>query len=119
MRARSASFLCKYHLHDSRAFRILFEPARDDTRSPDAGLSDPLLAVAVGDSGELSTMHACRAMFRFLEAYFERGTGSDEIAMLLSGLAIDEDGRPTDPAAWDDWLTAIDDARGGHDAASG
>lgn len=69
------------------------------------------------DSGELSTMQAYRAMFRFLEAYFERG-GSDEIAMLLSGLAINEDGRPMDPAAWDDWLTAIYQARGGPDAGS-
>jgi hypothetical protein len=71
----------------------------------------------MGDSDELSTMHAYRAMFRFLEAYFER-TGSDEVAVLLSGLAINEDGRPMDPAAWDDWLTAIDEARGGPDAGS-
>lgn len=62
-------------------------------------------------------MHAYRAMFRFLEAYFER-TGSDEVALLLGDMAINEDGRPMDPTARDGWLTAVGEARGGPDAAS-
>ena len=61
-------------------------------------------------SDALTTTHGYRAMFRFLEGYFER-THSDEIGALLGGMAIDEDGRPMDPAAWDDWLKAVDEAR--------
>ena len=46
-------------------------------------------------------------MVCFLEAYWER-TQSDEIGALLGGLALDADGRPMDPAAWSDWLAAIE-----------
>jgi hypothetical protein len=57
-------------------------------------------------------------MFRFLEGYFER-TGADEIGALLGGLATDEDGQPMDPAAWDDWLAAVDQTRGRSDPGEG
>lgn len=60
----------------------------------------------------LSTRDAYRAMFRFLEAYYDR-TGSDELGALLGGLAIDEDGHPMDPAAWTDWLAAVSAVIGG------
>lgn len=58
---------------------------------------------------ELTPVAAYLAMFRFLEAYYER-TGADEIGALLGGLAMNEDGQPMDPAAWEDWLTAVDQA---------
>lgn len=51
-------------------------------------------------------------MLRFLEGHFE-WTDSDELAALLGGLVLTEDGRPMDPAAWDDRLAAIDQAIGG------
>lgn len=63
-------------------------------------------------SDQLSTRDAYRAMFRFLEAYYDR-TGSDELGAILGGLAITEDGQPMDPAAWTDWLAAVRDVTGG------
>jgi hypothetical protein len=42
---------------------------------------------------------AYRAMFRFLEAYDHRNGAPDEIGALLGGMALDEAGRPLDPAA--------------------
>lgn len=58
----------------------------------------------------LTPEQAYRAMFAFLEAHWKR-TGSDEVAGLLGGMALTEDGRTMDPAAWDDWLEAIEAAR--------
>jgi len=63
-------------------------------------------------SDQISTRDAYRAMFRFLEAYYHR-TGSDELGALLGDLAIDEDGQPMDPAAWTDWLAAVNAVIGG------
>lgn len=68
-------------------------------------------------SDQMSTRDGYRAMFRFLEAYYDR-TGSDELGALLGGLALDEDGRPMDPAAWTDWLAAVRDATGGGDPSA-
>jgi len=55
----------------------------------------------------LSRMQAYQAMFKFLEAYYARGK-ADEIGILLGQLAIAADGKPMDPAAWNDWLKAVD-----------
>jgi hypothetical protein len=68
-------------------------------------------------SDRLSTREAYEAMFRFLEAHYDR-TGSDELGALLGGLAIDEDGEPMDPAAWTDWLAAVRIATDGGDASA-
>jgi hypothetical protein len=68
-------------------------------------------------SEKLSTDGAYRAMFRFLEVYYDR-TGSDQLGALLGGLAIDEDGQPMDPAAWEDWLAAVDDVMRGGDPSA-
>ncbi len=54
--------------------------------------------VSVGD--------AYRAMFGFLEAYFER-TKADEVAVLLGSMNLADDGEPMDPAVWQDWLMAV------------
>ena len=54
--------------------------------------------VSVGD--------AYRAMFGFLEAYFER-TRADEVAVLLGSMNMADDGKPMDPALWQDWLMAV------------
>jgi len=64
---------------------------------------------------KLTPQEAYEAMFRFLEAYYDR-TGSDEIGALLGGMALDEDGQPMDPAAWSDWLAAIGEVARGDDA---
>jgi hypothetical protein len=68
-------------------------------------------------SDQLSTRDAYRAMFRFLEVHYER-TGSGELGALLGGLAINEDGQPMDPAAWTDWLAAVNDAISGDDSGT-
>ncbi len=54
---------------------------------------------------------AYRAMFAFLEATWERTGRGDELGALLGGLALDADGRPMDPAAWTDWLAAVEQSR--------
>lgn len=52
---------------------------------------------------------AYRAMFRFLESYFER-TRAEEIAALLGSMALADDGLPMDPAMRSDWHTAVQGA---------
>lgn len=49
-------------------------------------------------------------MLRFLEAHHDR-TQADELGAFLGGLVLDEDGQPMVPAAWDDWLDAVESAR--------
>ena len=63
---------------------------------------------------------AYRAMWRFVRAYWERG-GSEpaELALFMSYMKPDKWGEPWpenpvaagDPAAWADWLAAIDSVR--------
>jgi hypothetical protein len=52
-----------------------------------------------------------RAMFAFLEAYWERGLkSSDDIAVMLGSMNYaDENGtpRPLDIAQWHDWLDTV------------
>jgi len=56
---------------------------------------------------DLSAEQAFRAMGLFLENYFER-TGYDELGFLLTDLQILDDGKPLDPAAWEDWLACVE-----------
>jgi hypothetical protein len=64
---------------------------------------DENTTITVGD--------AYRAMFKFLDAYWERGLRSDdEIANLLSSMEYGDELGPTqtmDPAQWHDWLDAV------------
>lgn len=54
----------------------------------------------------LTAAEAMVAMQLFLEMYWERGK-SDEIAMLLSSLMIQSDGKCADPALWNDWNSCV------------
>ncbi|MEK6733572.1 MAG: hypothetical protein AABY27_00490 [Pseudomonadota bacterium] len=54
----------------------------------------------------LNECEAYEAMFNFLEAYYNR-TKSDDIGSLLGDLQLLDDKQPADPAAWRDWLEAI------------
>ena len=57
----------------------------------------------------LSPEQAFQAMFIFLNEYYERTGGVSELGAVLSDIQINPpDGVPADPAAWDDWLAAID-----------
>jgi hypothetical protein len=59
---------------------------------------------------QLSPEQAFNAMFVFLDQYYERTGRSPELGALLGELQLNRDGRPFDPAAWDDWLAAINKA---------
>ena len=56
-------------------------------------------------NSELSFEEAYCAMLKFLEMYYEV-TNSDEIAGMLGSMSLNADGKPMDPAFWDDWLNA-------------
>ena len=57
----------------------------------------------------LSAEQAFAAMALFLERYYARGSNGDDLAALLGDIQINErDGLPLDPAAWDDWLAAVE-----------
>ena len=55
----------------------------------------------------LNEIEAYRAMFFFLEDFYEK-TKSDELGGILGTLAMLEDGRPADPAIWNEWVKAIE-----------
>jgi hypothetical protein len=55
----------------------------------------------------LSTEQAFQAMAQFLEQYYDRVGKKAELAVVLSDMQIMPDGRPADPAAWEDWLDAV------------
>jgi hypothetical protein len=57
----------------------------------------------------LTFADAFTAMRIFLERHFKR-TGSEDIGSLLGDLQISEDGKPFDPAAWDEWLKSVEEA---------
>lgn len=61
----------------------------------------------------LSSREAYLAMFSFLEDYYSR-TQSDEIGSMLSGLCLMSDGKPMDPAYWDEWEQAVQKALNGN-----
>lgn len=54
----------------------------------------------------LNEYQAMQAMIIFLDQYYEQ-IKSDDIAILLGSLTILDDGKPADPAMWDEWLAAI------------
>ena len=57
----------------------------------------------------LSPEQAFRAMFIFLNEYYDRTGGTSELGSVLSDIQLNRpDALPADPAAWDDWLAAVD-----------
>jgi hypothetical protein len=50
-------------------------------------------------------------MFVFLNAYYERTEGKGELGAILGDIQINKDDLPMDPAAWNDWLAAIEAVR--------
>jgi hypothetical protein len=56
----------------------------------------------------LSSEQAFRAMFVFLNEYHQRTAKKAELGDVLGDIQLNEnDGMPADPAAWNDWLSAI------------
>ncbi len=60
----------------------------------------------------LSVREAYLAMYTYLESLYEQ-TGSDPLGGLLGGMSFIADGETADPAAWADWLRAVDKVRRG------
>ena len=58
----------------------------------------------------LTVDQAYRAMLAFLEREVDLTECSD-LADLLAGYRLDEDGRTSDPAVWEEWLEAVGRAR--------
>jgi hypothetical protein len=57
----------------------------------------------------LSPEQAFAAMAIFLERYYDRTGGDGDLGALLGDLQINRaDGFPLDPAAWGDWLSAVE-----------
>lgn len=48
-----------------------------------------------------------KSMYLFLRGYWER-TKSEDVGSLLSDLSLLPDGSPADPAAWSDWVAAVE-----------
>jgi hypothetical protein len=46
-------------------------------------------------------------MALFLERFYKRA--GDDMQTLLEDLSIEADGEPLDPAAWDDWVAALEE----------
>ena len=49
------------------------------------------------------------AMLKFIEGYYYRLNQPDLLAMLLGGFRLRTDGLAVDPAAWEDWLDAVNE----------
>lgn len=65
---------------------------------------------------KISTLDAYKAMFKFLEAYYERGQRrSDDIGALLGSMQLDSDQKPFDMALESDWARAIEQVIGTSD----
>jgi hypothetical protein len=57
----------------------------------------------------LTPEQAFDAMFVFLDAYWKRTGGAGELGAILGDIQINlADGRPMDPAAWNNWTAAVD-----------
>ena len=59
---------------------------------------------------KLNEEEAFKAMVIFLERYYNE-THSDDIGSLLSDLILLDDKRTADPAAWNDWINAVNKIR--------
>jgi hypothetical protein len=55
----------------------------------------------------LSAEQGFRVIFLFLEQYYNRVGSKGNLSAVLSDLQMMPDGRPADPAAWEDWLKAV------------
>lgn len=59
----------------------------------------------------LTSREAFLAMTDFIWEYAQRA--GDDLLTLIGDTAIEADGDPTDPAAWDDWLASVAKIRAG------
>ncbi len=69
------------------------------------------------ESAVLSELQAFQTMTDFLWQFARRA--GDDLITLLGDIEPLADGRPTDPAAWDDWLECVNRIRAGLPPRSG
>ena len=55
---------------------------------------------------DLTVEQAYRAMFLYLEELYNN-THSGDLAGFLGGMVLASDGKTMDPAAWNDWIRAV------------
>ena len=55
----------------------------------------------------LTSEQAFKAMFAFLEEYYNR-TGSDSVGSLLGSMNLLTDGKPVDIGMWQEWSKCVD-----------
>jgi hypothetical protein len=60
----------------------------------------------------ITVQEAYAAMYRYLERLYER-TGGDELGGLLGSMSLLSDGQTVNPAAWTDWIRAVEESRAG------
>ena len=61
---------------------------------------------------KLSAEQAFRAMFLYLNEFYQRTEGKAELGEVLGDIQMNsKSGLPMDPAAWDDWLAVVDVVR--------
>ena len=56
---------------------------------------------------KLNYLEAYKAMFCFLENYYNQ-TGSDDVGALLGSMQILENTSTADPAIWNDWKDCVE-----------
>ncbi|MBM9506429.1 hypothetical protein [Actinacidiphila acididurans] len=66
---------------------------------------------------ELNERQAFLAMSRFVWQFADRA--GDDLLTLLGDIGIEADGRTTDPAAWEDWMTCVRSVVGGEQDPAG
>jgi hypothetical protein len=60
----------------------------------------------------LTVEEAYKAMFNYLEnLYFQ--TKSDDLGGFLGSMSLLPDGKPADPAIWEDWLKSVSKSKSG------
>lgn len=62
----------------------------------------------------LTAREAFLAMADYIWRYAQ--TAGDDLITLVGDTTIEADGRPTDPAAWDDWLASVERIKRGEPA---
>lgn len=61
--------------------------------------------------GLLTPEEAFLAMADFIRQFAQRA--GDDLLTLIGDTGLEPDGRPTDPAAWGDWLASVARAKAG------
>lgn len=63
------------------------------------------------DSQPLTAWEAFLAMSDFIWQFGQRA--GDDLLTLIGDTGLEADGKPTDPAAWDDWLASVERIKAG------